>query len=645
MATQPTNLPVPSESPRDLKFNAGKIDEFATSLAMQYIDRFGQAHYTIEGLRWLAQQAISQFGWILIDSFQDGADITIPNQALLDEDTGEYYRWDGALPKHVDAGSTPATSGGVGVGAWVGIGDASLRAMLATVAGAGMIGTAHRGTLASDLNAIDRRPDGYANGINGALATGKDVEISKDTSISAPVLLDSNQQIRGAGGVLLQTLSTGAGVRVESTDPSTPKEYVVIQDLRTKGSTKSSEPGNEGYAVFLRNTRFTKITGIFADTYTGGVVAGSSKSLIVRDIIAHDTTFHPTNGRDGRGGYGVITDNLKDSIIDGVILDVGVLDDGRHVLYISTGGYGDTTGNRNFIATNLIGKYLGKDDRNFWGINIRKSEIFSVGPSVIDGANGGVAFNAENGGISDFILHDQQLDIIKYADGVGVYGISMPKDAVNIGSRFLVTDFNIRVRPKDTTLSGADCVAISIDYQDGMVTNGVTHVPAGSNPILINDGATNTTYSNIHDHILPGYSGTTAAMFAFTGSGVSNITIRGITTKRPMFARLGVVTDLTVDFDRKARISTNGTGGTAKIDTNEIIGSVTLSATAITVNFPTHVTQNAVENVKVNGTAGVYQTFVTAIGAKSITIALYTPAGVLINPQTTAAAFNVILTS
>lgn len=138
MATQPTNLPVPSESPRDLKFNAGKIDEFVTSLVNTYVDRFGNEHYTIEGLRWLAQQAIAQYGWILIDSFQDGADITLPNQALRDEDTGEYYRWDGALPKHVDAGSTPSSSGGIGIGAWVGIGDAALRTMLASASdGAG----------------------------------------------------------------------------------------------------------------------------------------------------------------------------------------------------------------------------------------------------------------------------------------------------------------------------------------------------------------------------------------------------------------------------------------------------------------------------------------------------------------------------
>lgn len=127
MATQPTNLPVPSESPRDLKFNAGKIDEFVTSIEREYEDRFGNKHYTIEGLRWIAQQAISEFGYITLDSFEDGNTLTLPNQVLRLEATGEYYRWDGALPKEVPAGSTPESTGGVGEGAWLSIGDASLR--------------------------------------------------------------------------------------------------------------------------------------------------------------------------------------------------------------------------------------------------------------------------------------------------------------------------------------------------------------------------------------------------------------------------------------------------------------------------------------------------------------------------------------
>ncbi|HDS0485827.1 TPA: hypothetical protein QDV17_001456, partial [Escherichia coli] len=127
MATTPTNLPVPSESPRDLKFNAGKIDEFVTSFALSYIDRFGDEHYTIEGLRWLAQRAIAEFGWIPIGTFQSGAVITLPNQILKDENDGEYYRWDGPLPKIVSPNSTPDSAGGIGKGKWIGVGDASLR--------------------------------------------------------------------------------------------------------------------------------------------------------------------------------------------------------------------------------------------------------------------------------------------------------------------------------------------------------------------------------------------------------------------------------------------------------------------------------------------------------------------------------------
>lgn len=146
MATQPTNLSVPSESPRDLKFNAGKIDEFVTSFSHAYADRFGNDHYTIEGIRWLAQQAIAAFGYITIDSFQEGATLTLPNQVLrwkLPDGDGDYYRWDGSFGsagKVVPAGSTPATTGGVGKGAWVSVGyAAALNNLLSAQPGASNI--------------------------------------------------------------------------------------------------------------------------------------------------------------------------------------------------------------------------------------------------------------------------------------------------------------------------------------------------------------------------------------------------------------------------------------------------------------------------------------------------------------------------
>lgn len=73
------------------------------------------------------EDALRSVGWVILDSFQQGAEITERNQVLRDETTGEYYRWDGDLPKSVPAGSTPESAGGVGMGAWVSVGDATLR--------------------------------------------------------------------------------------------------------------------------------------------------------------------------------------------------------------------------------------------------------------------------------------------------------------------------------------------------------------------------------------------------------------------------------------------------------------------------------------------------------------------------------------
>lgn len=143
MATTPTQNSVPSESPRDLKFNAGKIDEFVTSLALQYIDRFGIAHYTIEGMKQLVLEQIYSLGWNLKGSFQAGGTVQNPGDLLQDTSTGIWYRWDdlSSLPKNVPAGSTPSSAGGTGPGKWqpVDVADV-LRKDLAKPSGAGLSG-------------------------------------------------------------------------------------------------------------------------------------------------------------------------------------------------------------------------------------------------------------------------------------------------------------------------------------------------------------------------------------------------------------------------------------------------------------------------------------------------------------------------
>ncbi|KJP77491.1 GDSL-type esterase/lipase family protein [Enterobacter roggenkampii] len=208
MATQPTNLPVPSESPRDLKFNAGKIDEFVTSMGWTYTDRFGVQHYTIEGMRWLAQQAIAAFGYITLDSFEDGNTLTLPNQVLRLEATGEYYRWDGPLPKDVPENSTPETSGGIGAGKWLSVGDASLRYELSQISGATKIGSkdtnGEESTVQAELDA--RESASY-----------------RDRCITKLAAVDYLVRSKGTFKVLFQGDSLTAGFDIKTTDTVPPE--------------------------------------------------------------------------------------------------------------------------------------------------------------------------------------------------------------------------------------------------------------------------------------------------------------------------------------------------------------------------------------------------------------------------------------
>ncbi|MBM3007498.1 hypothetical protein [Citrobacter freundii] len=145
MSTQPTQDPVPSELPQDLKFNAGKIDEFVTSMGWTYTDRFGNKHYTIEGINYLAQQVMNAFGYVTLTgvSFTTGATVSSPNEVLFNESNNEYYKWTGSFsggPKVVPANSTPESTGGIGAGKWLSVGDSTLRGELAEPDGSGMVG-------------------------------------------------------------------------------------------------------------------------------------------------------------------------------------------------------------------------------------------------------------------------------------------------------------------------------------------------------------------------------------------------------------------------------------------------------------------------------------------------------------------------
>lgn len=93
------------------------------------------------------RRSYAEAGYNLVaGSFEAGGTLVNANDVLLQERTGAAYSWSGVFPKVVSAGSTPATSGGIGAGAWVDRTDLTLRSDLASESGSGLVGYQPAGT-------------------------------------------------------------------------------------------------------------------------------------------------------------------------------------------------------------------------------------------------------------------------------------------------------------------------------------------------------------------------------------------------------------------------------------------------------------------------------------------------------------------
>lgn len=135
-------------------------------------------------------------------SFDTGVTVNTKNELVVFTD-GKYH-WGGALPKVVPAGSTPATTGGIGSDAWIVEVDKNLRAQISDPNGA---------TLYPELQMARWRDEGDVRGwgakgdgstddttaIQAALATGRDLYFPTGNYVISDTLKFGIQTIRGAG--------------------------------------------------------------------------------------------------------------------------------------------------------------------------------------------------------------------------------------------------------------------------------------------------------------------------------------------------------------------------------------------------------------------------------------------------------------
>lgn len=287
---------------------------------------------TLDGLEHLYETAISQVGYITLKSFQLGAplpnnELTLPNQVLQDETNGEYYRWDGAFPKSVPSGSTPTSTGGVGLGAWVSVGDASLRSNLAShnPPGASLVGLTN-GTVNDTVRyttpqAFDAIGDGVADDTLSLQNAMDDCQInniklvipSGRYRITKPLLYRNqgfyNYEIEGQGGAAVIIMDSLAKTGITAPDAfgddfNVNAAIVVLTDTnqskycRISGLRFESPVGAE-YAIYVGQTENCYIhdcfwTGFTFGWYDLGSWVTRVERCIARDIV--DTGFFKKNG-------------------------------------------------------------------------------------------------------------------------------------------------------------------------------------------------------------------------------------------------------------------------------------------------------------------------------------------------------------
>lgn len=82
------------------------------------------------------RRSLAEAGLTLVDgSFEEGATTNNETDAVWHIAGGQCYTWGGVFPKTVPDNSTPLATGGIVVGAWVGVGDTALRGQLGSFSG------------------------------------------------------------------------------------------------------------------------------------------------------------------------------------------------------------------------------------------------------------------------------------------------------------------------------------------------------------------------------------------------------------------------------------------------------------------------------------------------------------------------------
>ena len=209
-------LPDGSIDVRDGIDNLQSMDVFMNAPEDAYNQRDGNVVRTVAGMNNEFDAQVLNMGFTRVGTFAAGATLTNPRQTLLwdiaDGGDGQEYGWSGAFPltgKVVPAGSTPLTTGGITVGAWMSRFDPALRVQTREAlrrsyaeAGYNLVNGCFEagGVLASATDVLLHESSGKAYYWSGSYPTGVYVVPPNSAPVEAP-WVDASPLKPGAGVV------------------------------------------------------------------------------------------------------------------------------------------------------------------------------------------------------------------------------------------------------------------------------------------------------------------------------------------------------------------------------------------------------------------------------------------------------------
>ena len=184
--------------------------------------------------RSLLKRQCAEAGLTLVSgSFEEGASVTLKTEVVWQQATGKVFAWFQDAVKNVVAGSTPATSGGIGAGAWVDRTDVTLRSELISQDGSSKVGFKQAGTGAVATNVQSKLRETMSVKDFGAVlstavasadtAGGRTVYVPFGAyTVDANLIVPSTVTLRFHGGAMV-TVAAGVtlDIRGEIEAPST----------------------------------------------------------------------------------------------------------------------------------------------------------------------------------------------------------------------------------------------------------------------------------------------------------------------------------------------------------------------------------------------------------------------------------------